>query len=129
MADADSLCSSGGLSLAISDDLVAVSVAGSLSSLAVAGTCGKAVFTCAKCAKVFPLASAVMRGKQRWCRSDLNSYVGLCDRIKKDSKLKAWWQALGDDGQRDWFIKQQTLVPGQKRLLLMVNCAKLNAAS
>ena len=75
---------------------------------------GTGTFHCRKCHLHLP--NAEMDGlKPNVCRRDVRSYKSISERWPRDRKLALWWKSMAEPEQTNWYRRQHSKGPGQKR--------------
>ena len=71
-------------------------------------------FKCKAC-KLIKDVSQMSASRPNFCKPDVASFKSLSQRWQTVRSLRKWWQSKDEDGQAQWYIKQQQLGHGVKR--------------
>jgi hypothetical protein len=69
-------------------------------------------FSCLKCKQALPFTE--MSSRSNVCQKDNASHSSMYSRTKASKPMLLWWNGLGAEGQRLWYMKQQTMGPGKR---------------
>ena len=72
-------------------------------------------FFCVKCQWNKPLALLRMRGNQKICAPDVNSYESIQKRWRTQRSLREWFKGLSPSETTDWYRRHQQTGAGIKR--------------